>query len=97
MFEEEVDDRTLNAFRVNKNYEKKFTLRKKREYVDKMKSMHGTNYEAKMGLNEESGSELEEDEEGLLFNNKVRAKFLETLASLKNKRPQIYDEKRNFF
>ena len=46
---------------------------------------------------QESSSSLSEDEHGELINEDVSDKFLTTLAKLRTKNPEIYEENKNFF
>lgn len=67
-----IDDRELNSFRVNKKFEKKFMKRKRREELEKGKKKYGRNFENL--INEEdmtSGSSLEEDSDAELLNDDV--------------------------
>lgn len=62
----------LNDFRINKKYEKKFLVKQKKVEEDRAKKIYGKDWEKHVDAeDEDSGSDLIEDENGELFNDDV--------------------------
>lgn len=84
--------------KINKDYAKKFEHRKKREEVDNAKLKYGKNYEKIINEDEnmdENSSDLEEeDEHGELINQHLSDKFLQTIAKIRLKNPEIYENEK---
>ena len=53
--------------------------------------------EERRGGSDDESSDMEEDSEGELINEKVSEKFIKTLAKIRSKDPSIYKENKEFF
>ena len=85
-----------NGFSVNRDFEKRFNERKKREELEKAISRHGRGYlDALDG--EESSSSLAEDEEGVLDTEEITMKVLSTISKIRAKDPEIYNSEKKYF
>ncbi|KAJ3104604.1 KRRI-Interacting protein 1 [Phlyctochytrium bullatum] len=91
------DDDDSNAFSklsVNELFAQQYEEKKKREEKKKLEDMYG---KALLEEEDEDESEEEEDEDGELATAEIDAQILKTIASIRSKNPEVYDEKVNFF
>lgn len=93
-----AESKDINSFAPNREFEKKFNERKKREEVERLKNKLGP--EVFNRVNEEdaeSSSSLSEDEDGMLDDEEMNLEFIRTLTKLKTKHPDIYKQDTKFF
>ncbi|KAM3133973.1 hypothetical protein pb186bvf_013939 [Paramecium bursaria] len=83
----EGQDAPQGKLQVNKQYAEKFRKKKERELLDKAEREQ---------IQPDSDSSIE-DEDGQLVNEKITDKFIETLAKIKFKHPDIYQRKESIF
>lgn len=69
---EDIRQNDMNKFQINRKYEQKFLKKQKRAELERAKRMYGKNWEKHIDASDQdSGSELEEDEDAELFNDQV--------------------------
>ncbi|EGR27880.1 zz domain protein [Ichthyophthirius multifiliis] len=96
----EKQDNQKIKLKINRQFADKFEKRKQRQIIDQAKVKYGDNYKKIIEgdqYNEDSSSELEDDSEGELLNEKVSVKFIKTLAKIREKDPSIYKTEKQFF
>ncbi|CAD8059236.1 unnamed protein product [Paramecium sonneborni] len=74
--------------KINKKFAEKYQQKKERELLDKKGEI--------LDQEESSEDQIPEDENGDLINDKVTQKFIETLAKIRYKHPDIYKNKEIF-
>ncbi|CAD8141501.1 unnamed protein product [Paramecium pentaurelia] len=74
--------------KINKQFAEKYQKKKERELLDKKGEI--------LDQQESSEDQISEDENGDLINDKVTQKFIETLAKIRYKHPDIYQDKEIF-
>ncbi|KAL4456193.1 hypothetical protein ABPG74_014154 [Tetrahymena malaccensis] len=96
---EEEDEGVNVKLKVNKKYAQNFEKKIQRQLIDKAKAMYGADYEKKLAeeQDDDESSDVEEDSDGELLNEKVNDKFIETLAKIRLKDPSIYKNDKKFF
>ncbi|EAR96396.3 KRI1 family carboxy-terminal protein (macronuclear) [Tetrahymena thermophila SB210] len=97
---EEQNDEDVNVkLKVNKKFAQNFEKKIQRQLIDKAKAMYGADYEKKIaeGNDDDESSDVEEDSDGELLNEKVNDKFIETLAKIRLRDPSIYKNDKKFF
>ncbi|KAF9777857.1 KRI1-like family C-terminal-domain-containing protein [Thelephora terrestris] len=89
---EDVDELT-----INEHYAKAYAYRKERQELERLKEKYGSDAE-EGGEEEEDSEELEsEDEDGEELTPGVDAAILRTLAKIKRRDPEIYDQEKAIF
>jgi len=85
----------IDKLNINKGFARKFDERKKREELEKAKVKYGRDLNDM--LDESGSSSSDEDEVGDLVTGNIESKFIKTLAKLRTKDPEIYNQKKFFF
>lgn len=92
------ENTTNIKMKYNKPYAEKLKKKKEREMIDKAKAKYGDDYQEKMEEElHESSSSISEDENGELINENFTSKFIETLAKIRYKHPDIYKVNEDIF
>ncbi len=87
----EGNKRVRDDFRKNKEFERKFNYRKKREEMQRLKEKFGD------GEARSQSDSQTEDEIGEFTDDQVFADFITTYSKIKAHHPDIYQEKTKFF
>jgi protein KRI1 len=80
----EGEDETSSAFKINKDFAKRFEHNKRRELLERGRDKFGSLLDG-----ESESSESEEDDDGELINAAVEKKFLETIAMIRDNDPKL--------
>jgi len=86
----------IDKLNINKGFARKFDERKKREELEKAKVKYGRDLNDMLD-DSGSSSSAPEDEVGDLVTGNIESKFIKTLAKLRTKDPEIYNQKKFFF
>jgi len=95
MWEEDRGNK-IDKLNINKGFARKFDERKKREELEKAKVKYGRDLNDMLD-GSGSSSSAPEDEVGDLVTGNIESKFIKTLAKLRTKDPEIYNQKKFFF
>ena len=93
--EDDQEGEQGHGFKVNKNFERRFNERKKREDLEWAQSKYGSNFEQME--DEASPSSLEDDENARLDSDEVTMKLFSTISKIRQKKPEIYENNKRFF
>jgi protein KRI1 len=80
----EGEDESSSAFKINKDFAKRFEHNKRRELLERGREKFGALLDG-----ESESSESEEDDDGELINAAVEKKFLETIAMIRDNDPKL--------
>ncbi|KAJ3043218.1 KRRI-Interacting protein 1 [Rhizophlyctis rosea] len=83
------------VLRINESFAQKYEAKKKYEELTKLKTQYGDGYEDDEPPDSESDEE--EDEFGELVTPEVDGQIMKTIVSIREKKPEVYDSKVNFF
>jgi protein KRI1 len=91
-------DTPQKSFKVNEAYAARLEHNKKREELHRLESKYGKNVSLKDNENDEddeedSSSSESEDEVGELVTPQLDAEIWRTIAMIRERRPEVYDEK----
>ncbi|RKO85162.1 KRI1-like family-domain-containing protein [Blyttiomyces helicus] len=88
IFDDEDGD---DSFTINTAYAKRYEATKKHQEFTQLREKYGDDYE------EEESTDEEEDEVGELVTPEVDAQIMRTISLIRARKPEVYDEKKNFF
>ena len=89
----EGDNEPSDSLKINEAYAKRFEHNKKREELHRLQEKYGKgDINVALSSKEDSSTSESEDEFGELITPQVDAQFWRTLAMIRERRPEVYDE-----
>ncbi|THG93774.1 hypothetical protein EW026_g7557, partial [Hermanssonia centrifuga] len=97
MLSEDSDNESIHQLTINEHFAKAFEYRKEREELQKLKDKYGSDVDEGEEDEEDSEDAESEDEDGEELTPAVDAAILRTLARIKRKDPEIYEQGMDVF